>query len=160
MVRGLIRGALAGAAGATALNAVTCLDMVWRGRPGSDSPQRTVEALADRAGTEIPGEGESRANRLSGLGALSGIATGIGVGALYAVLRRLGFRPGPLTGSVLIGLTAMAATDLPMARLDITDPAKWSRADWLSDLLPHLAYGAATQAVLRGLDRSAGQLGP
>jgi hypothetical protein len=36
--KGVLRGAAAGAAGTTALNAVTYLDMVVRGRPASDAP--------------------------------------------------------------------------------------------------------------------------
>ena len=31
--------------------------------------------------------------------------------------------------------------------------AKWSTADWLSDLVPHLVYGAVVAATLRALDR-------
>ena len=37
----LLRGAAAGAAGSTALNAVTYLDMVVRGRGTSSTPERT-----------------------------------------------------------------------------------------------------------------------
>ena len=48
----------------------------------------------------MPGDGEARANRLSALGALSGIVTGVGVGALY-----------------------------------------------VSDIVPHLAYGVVTAAT-------------
>jgi hypothetical protein len=45
----------------------------------------------------------------------------------------------------------MAATDLPMARIGLTDPDTWSAADWASDALPHLAYGLATVIALRRL---------
>ncbi len=149
---GILSGAAAGAAGTTALNAATYVDMVLRGRPSSDTPQRSVEALAQRAHLSIPGDDGSRANRVSGLGALSGIATGVAVGALAGVLRRAGLRPGGVTGTVLIGLAAMAATDTSMARLKVTDPRTWTATDWLSDLVPHLVYGAVTTATLRLLD--------
>ena len=39
----ILRGAAAGAAGTTALNVVTYLDMAIRGRPASDTPERSVE---------------------------------------------------------------------------------------------------------------------
>ena len=36
----------------------------------------------------------------------------------------------------------MAATDAGNVALGLTDPREWSASDWLSDLVPHLAYGA------------------
>jgi len=143
-MRSLLRGMAAGAAGTTALNAATYLDMAVRGRPTSETPQQTVEAIEDRLPVSIPGEGEERDNRVSGLGSLSGLATGVGIGAATGLLRRAGLRvPFPF-GPVLIGLGAMAATDGSMASMGVTDPRSWSRADWLSDLIPHLAYGLTT----------------
>lgn len=65
-------------------------------------------------------------------------------GLLRPALLRL---PSPL-GVLLIGGGAMLASDLPLARLGVTDPATWSPADWLSDAVPHLAYGAVTYATL------------
>lgn len=67
-------GAAAGAAGATALNAVTYLDMVLRGRPASSTPQQTVEKLSQLTHLPVPGDAETRSNRVSGLGPLTGIA--------------------------------------------------------------------------------------
>src|SRR4051812_13029938 len=75
------RGVAAGAAGTTALNATTYLDMALRGRPSSSTPQESVEALADKTGLGIPGDGDKRDNRLSGLGPLLGILAGAGSGA-------------------------------------------------------------------------------
>src|SRR5262245_34576087 len=98
MWRHLVAGAAAGAAGTTALNAATCVDMALRGRSESSTPQRTVEAIADRAGLRVPGYGQARDNRLSGLGALSGIATGVAVGAAFGALRAAGLRPRPMAG--------------------------------------------------------------
>jgi len=64
----LSRGALRGAAaGTTALNAVTYLDMVLRGT--SSTPEDTVEKLSDKIHVPVPGEGDERVNRVSGLGA-------------------------------------------------------------------------------------------
>jgi hypothetical protein len=149
---GILAGAAAGAAGTAALNAVTYMDMTVRGRPASDTPERTVEKLADSAGVAVPGEGETRDNRLTGLGSLSGIATGVGVGAAFGVLRRLGLRPPTLLGAAVVALSAMAATDSSMASMGISDPRIWSAADWLADLLPHLAYGLVTYATLQALE--------
>jgi hypothetical protein len=143
------KGMLAGAAGTTALNAATYLDMAVRARPASEIPQQTIETLADRMGHPVPGQGEEKQNRLTGLGALGGIATGVGMGALAGVL-------GPLLRRLPVGLPTlsfgalvMAATDTSMVKLGLTDPSSWSAADWLSDALPHLAYGIAAEAILR-----------
>ena len=153
MIKGLIRGAAAGAAGTTALNAVTYADMAWRGRPSSSTPQQAVEELAKRAGQPIPGEGEERDNRVEGLGALAGIATGIAVGALAGELRAVVLRLGPVVGPVVLGAAAMAATDASLTRLGLTDPGEWDATSWLSDAGPHLAFGVVSYATLRVMSR-------
>ena len=153
MNTGMLAGAAAGAAGTAALNATTYLDMVWRGRGNSGTPEQTVEAIEDKLPVSVPGEGDTRSNRISGLGSLSGILTGIGIGATFGVLRRVGVRPPLPVATAVVGLTAMASTDVPMTALRVSDPKTWSAADWLSDLVPHLAYGAVTAAVLQALDR-------
>ena len=86
VLQGLIAGAAAGAAGTTALNLVTYADMVWRGRPASSVPEQTVERLASRAGIEIPGDASTRQHRLEGLGPLTGLITGVAVGAAYGFI--------------------------------------------------------------------------
>jgi hypothetical protein len=149
MFKAITRGAIAGAAGTTALNTVTYLDMVWRARPASQTPQQTVEKLADLADVDIPGYGEDRDNRLEGLGPLSGIAAGVGVGIVAGLLRPLLARVNPVVSAVLLGGAAMAATDLPMKALGITDPATWAKTDWVADAIPHLVYGAVATAALR-----------
>jgi hypothetical protein len=149
----VLKGVAAGAAGSTALNAVTYIDMAVRGRRASDTPQQTVDTLADKAEIGVPGEGETRDNRLTGLGSLSGIVTGVGVGVAFGVLRRIGLRPPVPVGGVLVGLAAMAATDGTMAALKVSDPRTWSAADWAGDLVPHLIYGLVTYATLAKLDR-------
>jgi hypothetical protein len=146
-------GALAGAAGTTALNAATYLDMAGRGRPASSTPEDTVELLAGKVGVKVPGDEDSRRNRLSGLGAVLGTATGVGIGAAFGALRYAGLRlPGPVA-AVAAGAAAMAASDGSMTALGVTDPRRWDRTSWLADVLPHLAYGAVTVATLHGLDR-------
>ncbi|MCL2734835.1 MAG: hypothetical protein FWE15_33080 [Actinomycetia bacterium] len=144
----LTRGALAGAAGTTALNAVSYADMVLRARPASGAPERTVSTLADKAGVEIPGDGSQKQNRLAGLGPLSGIAVGIGVGVVVGAAAAAGARPPWWAQAPLAGLLAMAAADVPLAALGISDPRTWSATDWISDAVPHLAYGLATTAAL------------
>lgn len=144
--RGLLRGAAAGAAGTTALNAVTYLDMVVRGRAASDAPEQVVRRLAGRAG--VGGSRRERQNRFAGLGPLSGIAAGIGVGALAGVLRSAGVRLPTAVGAPLLGAAAMAASDVPLAALGVSDPRTWSAADWVGDALPHLVYGVVTHATL------------
>jgi hypothetical protein len=147
----LARGLAAGAAGTTALDAVTYADMVVRGRPPSEMPERAVRLAAERIGREVPGDADQRPNRMSGLGALSGIGTGLAAGVAAAVfapvLRRLPFVPAAL----IVGGAAMAGSDVPMTRLGLTDPRKWSRADWLADAVPHLAYGVVTAWTVRSL---------
>jgi uncharacterized membrane protein len=142
------RGLVAGAAGTTALNAVTYLDMALRGRPASTVPERTVDALADAVGRKVPGRGAVRDARRTGLGALAGIVNGLGVGVLASLVRSAGVRmPGPV-GAVVTGAAAMAATDVPVAALSVSDPRTWTTTDWVADAVPHLAYGAAVQAVI------------
>lgn len=85
--RGLLLGAAAGAAGTTALNAATYLDMAFRGRPSSTTPQDTVAKLLKNAQLRIPGDHQARQNRLAGLGPLTGLAAGVGVGAVLGLAR-------------------------------------------------------------------------
>ena len=152
MPGGLLRGAAAGAAGTTALNAVGYLDIVYRARAASDTPQVTVEALAHTLGVEIPGEGADKENRTAGLGALTGIAAGVGMGALLGLARASGWRPGSALTCGVAAIGALIGTNAPMTVLKVTDPRTWSRADWICDLVPHLAYAAVTAAVVERLD--------
>jgi uncharacterized membrane protein len=146
--KGLLRGAAAGAAGTTALNAVTYLDMAVRGRPASDAPEQVVRRLAGQAGVEVPGSRKERANRVAGLGPLAGIATGVGVGALAGALRTAGVRLSAAVGGPLLGAAAMLGSDGPLAALGVSDPRTWSAVDWVGDAVPHLVYGFVTHATL------------
>ena len=143
-----LRGAAAGAAGSTALNAVTYLDMTVRGRGSSSTPEDTVEALAEKAHVEIPGDEETRSNRLQGLGPITGLVAGVGVGVLAGLARAAGFRSSPLVGTALTTVGVLVAADGPMTALGITDPRTWSATDWVSDLVPHLAYAAVVRTTL------------
>jgi hypothetical protein len=148
MRRQILVGVLAGAAGTTALNALTYLDMAVRGRPSSGMPEQAVERTASKAGIDIPGDEETRSNRLSGLGPLTGVATGVGIGAAYGVVAGLIGRPPLALAGLLVGVGAMAGTDLSMVRMGLTDPRSWGVQGWLSDVVPHLAYGYATAATV------------
>lgn len=150
----LAAGAAAGAAGTTALNGVTYLDMALRGRPTSSAPQDTVEALASKVGIQIPGDEDTRSNRLAGLGPLIGLLAGLSVGAALGAGQALGFRPNLAVAAALAGGAAMAATDGPMAALGVSDPTSWATTDWVADAVPHAVYGVVTAAVLAGLARN------
>ncbi|WP_369139269.1 hypothetical protein [Modestobacter versicolor] len=149
----VLRGAAAGAAGSTALNAVTYLDMAVRGRGSSSTPEQTVEALAGKAHVPIPGEGEVRDNRVQGLGPLTGLVAGVGVGVLAGLARAAGFRSSPLVGTALTTVGVLVAANGPMTALGITDPRTWSATDWVSDLVPHLAYAVVVRTTMDAFDR-------
>ena len=148
-------GVLAGAAATTALNVVTYLDMVLRARPASSTPEDTVRKIENVTHLPLSADGpdsEAAANRREGLGALLGIATGLGVGAVYGLVRsRLG-RDVPLPLLALgAGLLANVGSVAPIAAMGVSDPRTWSAADWISDLVPHLAYGAVIALVFERL---------
>lgn len=153
MMRSIVRGCAAGAAGTTALNAVTYADMALRGRPPSRTPENMVERIAVRLGHPVPESATGRENRLTGLGALAGIGVGSGTGAVVALMYRLGVRMPVWMGGLVTGALAMAATNVAMARLGVSDPRTWSAADWVSDVVPHIAFGLVTYGVVASLDR-------
>lgn len=152
--RVLLLGAAAGAAGTTALNAVTYLDMVVRARPTSSTPQDTVEKLSEKLHVPIPGGREARENRIAGLAPLTGLAAGVGVGTLLGLACSAGWRPGRVVGGVVATVGALVGGNGPMVALGVTDPRTWAAKDWVSDIVPHLAYGVVTASVLRGLVHS------
>jgi hypothetical protein len=138
---GLLSGAAAGAAGTTALDVITYLDIAVRGRPTSSTPERTVEAMARLFGLTVPGTGDVLANRLLGLGALTGYAAGIGMGLIL----------GLLVATLVASAIALIGTNGPMTVLGVTDPRTWTLVDWISDVIPHLGYGVVTALVLHYL---------
>lgn len=148
-----LRGAAAGAAGTTALDAVTYLDMAVRGRPASATPEQTVQTVAGAAHLPIPGTGDTRHHRIQGLGALSGLAAGVGAGVGVGLVRASGVRSRPLLGTLLTTVGVLVAANGPMVVLGVTDPRTWTASDWISDLVPHLAYGAVVTTTLDAFDR-------
>src|SRR5262245_17719625 len=118
--KALLAGAAAGAAGTTALNMATYLDMAVRGRPASSTPEDTVDRITKTIGIDIPREDDTHENRLSGLGALTGFVTGVGVGALAGLFVTRVRLPVPVL-SVVIGTAAMVGSNVPMAALGVTD---------------------------------------
>ncbi|MGI8433559.1 MAG: hypothetical protein ACR2LE_02305 [Nocardioidaceae bacterium] len=147
-------GAAAGAAGTTALNAVTYVDMALRGRPASSTPEETVKTLSERTGVPVPGEGDEQQNRISGLGPLTGLLAGVGVGALLGLTRAAGWRPGVSTATGAATVAALIGTNGPMTVLGVTDPRSWPASSWVADIVPHVAYAGVTVAVLDRLDQS------
>ncbi|GGV31396.1 hypothetical protein GCM10010182_63600 [Actinomadura cremea] len=139
------RGLVAGAAGTSALNVVTYLDMAVRGRAASSTPEQSVEKIAEAAGVGL-GPGEEAENRKAGLGPLLGYGTGAGAALVYGLLAGRRRVPLPLAALALTGL-AMAASSAPTTALGLTDPRTWSASDWLMDAVPHLAYGAVAAGV-------------
>jgi hypothetical protein len=140
-------GLLAGAAGTTALNIVTYLDMVYRARPPSQTPEQSADRLASQLHVNL-GDEQAAANRRSGLGPLLGYATGLATAAVYAAVARHPGRPASVGALTVL---AMLASNAPMTLLKVTDPRRWSAADWAADVVPHVAYGAVTAATLRAL---------
>jgi hypothetical protein len=70
--------------------------------------------------------------------------TGLGVGTAYGLLRPHLRGVPTLVAGVGVGLAAMAASDIPIAALGVSDPATWSVSGWVADVVPHLAYGLVT----------------
>lgn len=153
LLRGALLGAASGAAGTTALDATTYLDMAVRGRPASSTPEDTIEKVSAATHVPVPGQGEDRQHRLSGIAALGGLAAGVAAGAVLGIVRAAGWRPRPVVGVVAATTVAMLAGNAPMTLLGVTDPRRWTAGDWLADLVPHAAYGVVTASVLEGLDR-------
>ena len=149
MKRGIRAGAVAGAVGTLTLDAVSYGDMLVRGRAASGLPGQAAASLARMVGVRL-GEvdSEEAANRGAALGALLGYATGVAVGAAYGWSARR--RPGPFTG-VVVGTVAMVLANGPMVAQGLTDPRTWGVGGWVSDIVPHLAYGWATVATYRAI---------
>ncbi|WP_433527844.1 hypothetical protein ACQPYA_15760 [Micromonospora sp. CA-263727] len=151
----LADGLIAGAVGTLALNAVTYLDIVARARPASQTPQESAGRVADAAHLHL-GPKDQAANRRSGLGALMGYGLGVAAAVGFAALAR-GRRQPILRATALLGGGAMTLSDGSLTLLGVTDPRSWRRADWLADLVPHLAYGLTAAATWNRLRPSAGR---
>lgn len=153
MTRHLIHGALAGAAGTTALNAATFADMALRARPASSTPEQTVERGAELVGVSLPEDDDEKQARESGLGSLLGSVAGVGAGVALGALRGSTGRPRGVAGKVgTAWVLAMIAGNGPMTVLGVTDPRTWRPVDWVADIVPHLAYAVVASAALDAFD--------
>lgn len=152
LTRNVWWGVLAGAAGTTALNAVTYLDMAVRGRPASSTPQQTIERAAALAGVSLPRDERTKDALESGLGALLGALAGFGAGAALGAVRALTGQPRNKTGTIATAWAmAMVVGNGPMTVLGVTDPRQWTSADWAADVLSHAAYAVAAGMTLEAL---------
>lgn len=142
----LADGMLAGLAGGSALNAVTYLDMVVRARPASQTPERSAGRLTQVAGIGLGSEPRA-ANRRAGLGPLLGQLAAVATAVTFAVLARRRRVPVP-AASALLGAGAMLASDGALVALEVTDPRRWRRGDWIADVVPHLVYGLTAAVTL------------
>lgn len=152
LTRHLFQGAVAGAAGTTALNAATYLDMALRARPASSTPEQTVERGADLVGLPLPDDEDKKQARESGLGSLLGALAGVGAGVALGALRATG-RPRSSAGTVgAAWVLAMIAGNGPMTVLGVTDPRSWRPVDWAADIIPHFAYAVVAAATVEGFE--------
>ncbi|HEX6477630.1 MAG TPA: hypothetical protein VF043_02205 [Ktedonobacteraceae bacterium] len=156
MLRNVLMGTIAGAAGTVALDIASYADMAIRGRPSSNAPAKLVENLAKIVHLPLSSQGtgsndQTVQNRESGLGALLGYVNGLGTGALYGLVRsQLDNVPIPLAG-ILVGLAAMAESDVPLITLGKSDPKSWGFSGWTADIIPHLIYGLVTVLTYEAL---------
>ncbi len=155
-MRNVMIGAIAGAAGTMALDIASYGDMVVRGRQSSNMPAEVVRRLAEKAGVEPlakPDEAvdDKTKNRRSALGALSGYGVGLAIGALYGATRPLTNRLPLAFAALGVGAAAMLAADVPAVRLGATDLRDWTAASWISDVIPHVAFGLTTVLVVNAI---------
>jgi hypothetical protein len=66
-------------------------------------------------------------------------------------------RTGRATAALGLGIAASVAGAAPATALGLTDPRSWGTTGWLSDLVPHLAYGIVTATTYDRLTRCAGR---
>ena len=137
MMRETLIGAAAGALGTVALNAATYGDMIVRGRGASSIPSQIAGQFVDKGGPTAQ-------NRQSGLGALQGFVVGLGIGTAYGLVRPFLGKVSKLRVGAVLCLAAMAGSDGPAAALGVIDLKQMGLNAWLSDIVPHLAYGLAT----------------
>jgi hypothetical protein len=77
---------------------------------------------------------------------------GVVVGAGLGLARSAGWRPGPIVSGLAATVGALIGSNGPMTALGVADPRSWTVKDWVSDVIPHVAYGMVTALVLQGLD--------
>jgi hypothetical protein len=159
MLSDALIGAVAGAVGTVALDVTTYADMAIRGRSSSGAPAQMIGILAKAVGLPLSAQGvgsqdQTAQNRENGLGALLGYVNGLGVGVTYGLLRsREDQVPVPLAG-IGVGLVAMAASDIPLIALRVSNPKTWGFSGWVADAIPHLVYGLVTVTIYEALTNS------
>ncbi|MEV0632761.1 hypothetical protein [Nonomuraea wenchangensis] len=108
--------------------------------------------MADLVDVDL-GEGERADSRREALGSLLGYGTGAGA-ALCHGLAVERCPPSWPVGVLALTAPAMVGSNAPLTMLGTTDPRSWSAADWISDVVPHLAYGITAYAAHRLLSTS------
>jgi hypothetical protein len=158
-------GAVAGAAGTLALDAMTYADIALRGRRPSTMPAEMIRRIADAAGIEPLGKPDDQVddrvkNRRSGLGALSGYAIGLTVGTTYGLMRPLTSKMPLWLQLLTLTVLMMSGTDVPATAVGATNPKKWGASGWLADILPHLGYALVATCVFALYERDEGPQAP
>ncbi|MFC6707070.1 hypothetical protein [Flexivirga alba] len=148
MLQTIALGLRAGAAGTTVLSLVTYADMAARGRPSSSAPEQLAARMAGTIGIPLR-KGEQQAEaRAQGWGALLGIGSGLVAGVTCSFLVRR-CRPRDVVLATVLSAGVMLASDVPLVAAGLTDPRTWGMSGWLSDIVPHAAYGMTTALALR-----------
>jgi hypothetical protein len=163
MLGGIVKGALAGAAGTLAM------DLVWYSRyrsGGGDqrfaewefstsvegyeeapAPAKVAELVANAAGVTLPDETAGLANNVVHW------ATGVQWGAGYGMAAATASAAGPALGLVL-GPVAWGTSYAVLAPLGIYRPIwDYDTETLWKDLSAHLVFGVATATVFRALTR-------
>ena len=118
--------------------------MVIRARPASELPAQAATRLAEDANIVL-GSQEPIGPRSQAIGPLMGFAVGLGWGAAYTLVRSW-IRVPVRAAALGLAVVAMVSSDAALVAQDLTEPREWGVSGWLSDVLPHLAYGPAAAA--------------
>ncbi|MFE2547458.1 hypothetical protein ACFXGI_02690 [Streptomyces sp. NPDC059355] len=157
VTRPVLHGAVAGLAGTTALNMAGYVDIVFRGRPISDTPEITVRTLAAKLHVRIPGDEQIQENRIAGLGPLTGYAVGMGMGVALSLAQAAGWLPTKASRYAVASLFALTVTNMPIFLLGISDPRTWAPSDWVSDIIPHGLFAVVTVQAIEKLEAAGPQ---
>jgi hypothetical protein len=151
---GIRAGAIAGAVGTLALDVVSYGDMLARGRAASDLPAQAAAKVAETVGVDLgPADDPRTPNRRAAFGAILGYSTGVAVGAVLGGAWRFRRQTSTTRRGLTAAALAMAAANGPMVAQGLTDPRTWGVAGWVSDVVPHVAYGLATAVTYRAVTR-------
>lgn len=155
-MQNMVLGTLAGASGKVAIDITTFTDMLVRGRPASPMPAEVIRKLAQKASIEPLEKPDDEASaqtkhRRSALGALSGFGVGLALGAVYGTIRPAMAGVPVVAAGVVLGLCAMAATDVPATTLHAAKASERTAVAWASDILAHMSYGIVTALVYDAL---------